>query len=78
MTALSKAVSIAGGQASLGRLIEASKSQVNSWFKYGKPIPPARCISIEKATGVRCEDLRPDIEWVRKRGRVTAYLVRGG
>ena len=30
-----------------------------------RPIPAERCPEIEKATGgaVRCEELRPDVDW---------------
>lgn len=79
MRPIVEAVKAAGGQAALGRIIGASKAQVNQWVHYNDPVPPARCPAIEAETGITCERLRPDVEWVRdKRGRVTAYLVRVG
>ena len=38
---------------------------VNQWVKQKRPIPAERCPTIEKATNgaVRCEDLRPDVDW---------------
>ena len=66
--ALQKAVDEAGGQtalaASIGRGLK--QSHVWAWLNSKNPdqMPPAEyCPAIEKATGVRCEDLRPDIEW---------------
>ncbi len=39
-----------------------------------KSVRAERCIEIEKATGgiVRCEDLRPDVDWAYLRGTAPA------
>jgi len=38
---------------------------VNQWATGRRPVPAEFCPKIERATSgaVRCEDLRPDIEW---------------
>lgn len=38
---------------------------VNQWVNGVRQVPAERCPAIERATGgaVRCEDLRPDVEW---------------
>ena len=42
-------------------------SLVSQWATGVRPVPVARCLPIERATNgkVRCEDLRPDIDWSR-------------
>lgn len=55
----------AGGQASLARIIGVSPAMVHQWTKGIRPIAAEHCPSIERATNgaVRCEDLRPDVDW---------------
>jgi len=59
-----------GAQTELAKKLGVTVTQVNHWSHGVRPIPVARCVEIEKATKgiVRCEDLRPDIDW--------AYLRR--
>jgi DNA-binding transcriptional regulator YdaS (Cro superfamily) len=47
---------------------------ISQWRNGIRPIPAERCPAIERATGgvVRCEDLRPDVDWAVLRGTVTA------
>jgi len=54
-----------GGQSALARALGVKPPTVNEWIKSGRPVPADRCIDIELATqgAVRCEDLRPDINW---------------
>lgn len=54
-----------GGQAALARFLGVSVPTVNQWVQGKRPIPTGRCPEIEKATlgAVRCEELRPDIDW---------------
>lgn len=50
---------------------------MSGWHRNG--VPEDKCAAIEAATAgaVRCEDLRPDVEWTRDAGgRVTGYHVR--
>lgn len=42
------------------------RSVMLSQWRYGvKQVPAERCIEIERASGgaVRCEELRPDVDW---------------
>jgi DNA-binding transcriptional regulator YdaS (Cro superfamily) len=41
------------------------QSSISSWACGTRPVPAHVCPEIEKATSglVRCEDLRPDVDW---------------
>lgn len=62
---------IIGGQAALARALSTplrkiGQPHVYKWLNSPNPdqMPPAEyCPSIERATGVRCEELRPDVDW---------------
>ncbi|MDY4297539.1 MULTISPECIES: YdaS family helix-turn-helix protein [unclassified Xanthomonas] len=71
--AIGRAVQAAGGQSRFAAAIGVSPQAVAPYFKRG--LSPERCPAAEKATGVRCEELRPDLHWIRKRGRVIGYTV---
>ncbi len=64
MNSLDMAIRIAGGQSALAALIDATPQVVNNWVRRGN-VPAEHCPAIERATdgGVRCEDLRPDVDW---------------
>lgn len=64
MENLKKAIHIVGSQAGLARSIGVVQQVVNNWIKRGN-VPAEYCPRIERATNgaVRCEDLRPDIDW---------------
>lgn len=72
MNAISRAAKAAGGQAKLAGLLDVTPPMVNQWVKGTRPIPAERCPEIEAATGVRCEDLRPDVNWAVLRGTSVA------
>lgn len=75
MTALERALKLAGGTAALARELGVSDSVVSNW-KARASVPLDSCAGIEAATGVTCEDLRPDVEWVRDpAGKVTHYMT---
>lgn len=46
---------------------------ISQWANGVRQVPAERCLEIEKATlgAVRCEDLRPDIDWSCLRGTQT-------
>jgi DNA-binding transcriptional regulator YdaS (Cro superfamily) len=79
---LQKAVGIMGGQSATARALSTSErklAQANIWnwlnSKNPDQMPPAEyCPAIERATGglVRCEDLRPDVDWAVLRGGAMA------
>ena len=50
-------------RATIGDRLDVSSQTITNWKQRGVPVE--RCIQIEKATNglVRCEDLRPDVEW---------------
>ncbi len=54
-----------GKRASLARALGVSNIMLSLWALGRKAVPAHRCIEIEKITGglVRCEEMRPDIDW---------------
>ncbi|CAI06121.1 hypothetical protein ebB253 [Aromatoleum aromaticum EbN1] len=59
-----------GGQATLARALGVTPAAVSQWVTGVRPIPAERCPAIERATAgaVRCEELRPDVDWGYLRG----------
>ncbi len=61
------------GQKGLARAIGVPPPLVSQWVNGVRRVPAERCPAIERATGglVRCEELRPDVDWavLRARGR---------
>lgn len=70
MNAITRAADHVGGQAALARLLHVTPPAVNQWAAGLRPIPASRCPDIEAATAgaVRCEELRPDVDWRVLRG----------
>lgn len=66
-----------GGMAAVARICGVRPPSVHEWVKRGV-IPADRCEQIEAATGgtVRCEDLRPDLEWIRATDGTAFYRER--
>lgn len=66
MNALERAIEECGSQVALASAIGAKQQHVWNWLKRGAgKVPAEYCPAIERATGgkVRCEDLRPEVEW---------------
>ncbi|HJV73136.1 MAG TPA: helix-turn-helix domain-containing protein [Noviherbaspirillum sp.] len=63
--ALDKAVSIIGSMQSLADHLGVTKGAVGQWKLDGRRIPAEHCPAIERRVmgEVRCEDLRPDVDW---------------
>jgi DNA-binding transcriptional regulator YdaS (Cro superfamily) len=63
MSAIERAIEVVGGQAKLAVELGISPQAVSQWVKGRRPIPPGKCIAIEKASGGRVtrNDLRPDV-----------------
>lgn len=60
--ALQRAITIAGGQAPLAKLIGTGQSHVWYWLNKSKKGVPSECVeAVEKATGITRHELRPDI-----------------
>jgi DNA-binding transcriptional regulator YdaS (Cro superfamily) len=74
--ALQKAIDIVGSATALANGLHITKGAVSQWRD--RKVPAEHCPSIERLTdgGVRCEDLRPDVDWsvlrhsINKRVRV--------
>ena len=62
--ALQRAVELCGGQSALASAIGLSQSHVWNWLARER-VPAEHCPAIERATlrKVRCEELRPDVDW---------------
>ncbi len=64
--ALRRAIDIVGGQFVLADMLGLNRGSVWPWLNLdGRRVPAEYCPIIERATSgaVRCEELRPDIEW---------------
>lgn len=72
MNALARAIELVGGASKLARLLGAPyPSTVTNWMLQKRVVPAERCESIEAITegAVTCEQLRPDLDWIRVNGR---------
>jgi DNA-binding transcriptional regulator YdaS (Cro superfamily) len=77
-TPLELACAAVHGSSRLAELLSArigrpvAKSSVSQWKK-GR-VPAERCPDIEAITGIRCEELRPDVDWsvLRKQAKTGA------
>ena len=68
---LNQAIAHMGGQTALAQAVNVKQQQVWNWINRGAGrVPAEHCPAIERATGgaVRCEDLRPDVDWAVLRG----------
>lgn len=67
---IEKACAKVGGQASLARVCGVKPPSVSEWIAKDR-VPEERCPAIEKETNaeITCEELRPDVNWVRVRDR---------
>jgi DNA-binding transcriptional regulator YdaS (Cro superfamily) len=70
------AAAIVGSQSALAKLLGVTKAAVFQWKDSSRQVPAEYCPVIERLTRgrVRCEQLRPDIEWgvVRRNRKVVA------
>jgi DNA-binding transcriptional regulator YdaS (Cro superfamily) len=62
---IDRAAELLGSQVALAAALGVTKAAVNQWKDEGRRVPAEHCPAIERLTGgaVRCEDLRPDVEW---------------
>lgn len=65
-----EAARIVGSRVALARLLGVTKGAVWQWEHQKSRVPAKHCPTIERATAgaVRCEDLRPDVDWAYLRG----------
>ena len=64
MRPIEQAIRAAGGVSKLAAALGVKPQHVCNWA-VRRQVPAERCPSIERATrgAVRCEDLRPDVDW---------------
>jgi DNA-binding transcriptional regulator YdaS (Cro superfamily) len=73
---IDRAAAAAGSSAALAQRLGVDPTLVHQWRHGRRPIAKHHCPAIEAATGVRCEELRPDLQWIRNEaGEVTGYQV---
>ncbi len=67
MNAIASAAKYIGGAAAVARLLGVTPPAVSQWLSGKRQAPVERCPAIEHATAgsVTCEQLRPDVRWVR-------------
>lgn len=63
MTHLQKAIDAVGNASKLARELGVTPQAVIFWKNGERRVPAEHCPAIERLSGVRCEDLRPDVEW---------------
>lgn len=58
-----------GGLTAVARMTGVRVPSVSGWVERG--IPAERCADLERLSGARvvCEDMRPDLRWVRVRDK---------
>lgn len=61
--AVKRAIDAAGSGVSLAEKIGRSPQFVSQMLNRDRDVPAELCPVIERETGVRCEDLRPDVAW---------------
>ena len=64
MSPLEQAIAAAGSISALAAAIGSAASAPSMWKARGS-VPAEQCPDIERATGITCEALRPDIRWHR-------------
>jgi DNA-binding transcriptional regulator YdaS (Cro superfamily) len=62
---IQRACSQVGGIPRLAEILAVKPPTIYQWASGKRPIPAERCPEIERATHgvVRCEELRPDVDW---------------
>lgn len=60
-----RAAKLLGSQTALALALGVKKTAVSQWKEPGRRVPAEHCPRIERMTNgaVRCEELRPDMEW---------------
>jgi DNA-binding transcriptional regulator YdaS (Cro superfamily) len=67
--AIRRAIDSVGGLTELGEILGCTPQRIWNWTARGRP-PVKVCPKIEAATGVPCEELRPDINWGYMRQKI--------
>lgn len=61
-SALNSAITAAGGISAFAKSLNLSSHAVAQQWRLNQ-VPANHCPDIEALTGVRCEELRPDVNW---------------
>lgn len=80
---IEKAAGIVGSQSALAAALGVTKAAVWQWKDPARQVPAEHCPVIERITHgeVRCEELRPDVDWGYLRmplAKPTAHAVSHG
>ena len=69
-TPLARAIKVAGGISAMARTLKLSGHAVIQQWRINQ-VPAEHCPDIEALTGIKCEELRPDVNWavLRKQPR---------
>ena len=72
---LDKAVSLVGSMQVLADELGVTKGAVGQWKTDGRRVPAEHCPAIERLSAgrVRCEILRPDVDWGYLRAVAEVY-----
>lgn len=68
-----RAVKAAGGAPAVARLFGISRISVYEWIEKNR-VPAERCPALERAgkSAVRCEEMRPEVDWAYLRESAAA------
>lgn len=77
MNSIPEAIRHAGGPAKVARQCGVSVQAVCFWRDGHRTLPAEHCITLEKMSNglVRCEDMRPEVDWAYLRNASTAQEV---
>lgn len=77
--AIERAAEILGSQKNLAEALMVSHAAVSNWKFEGRRVPAEHCPEIERLTAgaVRCEDLRPDMNWAHLRAATATNSTNG-
>lgn len=70
LTPINRAIEQAGGITALARALKLSGHAVVHQWRLTR-VPAEQCPDIEALTGVKCEELRPDVNWAVLRAPAT-------
>ncbi|WP_088147050.1 MULTISPECIES: transcriptional regulator [Achromobacter] len=65
---LDQAARLYGSAQGLAAELGVSKGAFSQWKLDGRGTPAKHCPTIERLTGIRCEELCPEVEWWVLRG----------
>lgn len=60
---IDRAGKVVGSLAELGRRLGVTRGAINHWKLPGRHTPAEHCPRIERMTGIRCEELNPEVDW---------------